>query len=73
MSWRNRLVKQTREELGYGSRGYAPCRGYRTSYPLRKALTMLFRGEMSEGICLARTVTESNDFITLLEKNPLKK
>jgi hypothetical protein len=33
---------------------------------------MLFRGEMSEGICLARTVTESNDYITLLEKKPLK-
>ena len=32
---------------------------------------MLFRGEMSEDICLVRTVTEGNDYITFLEKKPL--
>ena len=47
------------------------CRGAGTSYPLRKVLIMLFRGEMSEDICLVRTVTEGNDYITFLEKKPL--
>ena len=37
------------------------------SCPLRKALIMLFRGELSERIGLARTVTENNDYLTLFE------
>ncbi|MBQ8430118.1 MAG: hypothetical protein IJX30_08515, partial [Clostridia bacterium] len=39
-----------------------------TNYPLSKTLTMSCRGEMSESISRARTVTEDNDNITLSEK-----
>ncbi len=38
------------------------------SCPFKKALITLFRGEMSEGICLARTLTEKNDYIAFFEK-----
>ncbi len=38
-----------------------------TSCPLKKALIMLFRGEMSERICSARTMTENNVHLTLFE------
>ena len=43
----------------------------RTSYPLRKALIMLFRGERSERISLARTMTEDKAHLTLSELSPL--
>ena len=43
-------------------------RNGRTSCPLRKALVMLFRDEMSERICNARTVTERKENRTLREK-----
>ena len=39
-----------------------------TSCPLSKALITLCRGEMSERICRARTVTENSVHITLFEK-----
>ena len=38
-----------------------------TSCPLSKALIMLCRGEMSERISKARTVTENNVHLTLFE------
>ena len=40
----------------------------RTSCQLKKALIMPFRGEMSERICNARTVTEGKENRTLPEK-----
>ena len=40
----------------------------RTSYPLRKALITLFRGEMSERIRHARTMPERKETRTLREK-----
>ena len=46
---------------------FVPRNG-RTSCPLRKALIMLFRGEMRERICNARTVTERKANRTLREK-----
>ena len=39
-----------------------------TSCPLRKAMITLFRGEMSERISFARTVTERKENRTLREK-----
>ena len=45
--------------------------GYRTSCPLSKALITLCRGEISERICRARTVTKDSVCITLSEKEPL--
>ena len=57
--------------MDWKSRNSVPCRGSGTSCPLSQALIMLGRGEMSERICRARTVTENSDHITLFEKAPL--
>ena len=46
---------------------FVPRNG-RTSYPLRKALIMLFRGEMSKRISHAFAVTERKENCTLREK-----
>ena len=43
---------------------------FMTSCPLSKALITLCRGERSERICLARTVTERKVYLALREKKP---
>ena len=66
-----RILRRAENQVK-GSRELFPCGRLRTSYPLSKALIMLCRGEMSERISLARTVTERKVHLALREKSPRK-